>query len=295
VLDGALDMSLSALEISLEQAVGFEHSLATYFEWCGRASGNCSWTNGSAPAEAFKQLTTKVDAQPLMARNGDRPVGPGELLYGVIAPLYGGVDGYRSLSSALSAAARGDGSSLLSLTDNYLDRQPDGSYGNLQEANSAVNCLDAPSPDYTGLKGEAMHFAMSSPTFGLATLTGLLVCAHWPVKTERGPVPHGAGAAPILVVGTTGDPATPYHWAEALASELESGVLLTYEGEGHTAYGRGAPCIDSAVEAYLIDGKVPAKGTRCSGSSSFTPVMPQVQSARGARSVPQQFVRPTLD
>jgi pimeloyl-ACP methyl ester carboxylesterase len=290
VLDGALDMSLGALDISLEQALGFDKALQSYFAWCGRAGGNCDWTNGSAPAEAFKALSAKVDAQPLMASGGDRPLGPGEFLFGVIAPLYSGEDGYRALSTALGNAARGDGGSLLSFTDNYLNRQPDGSYGNIQEANAAVNCVDSPGPDYMALRAEEARFAMTSQTFGLATLTGLLVCAHWPVQTPpRMSVPRAAGAAPILIVGTTGDPATPYAWAEALASELESGVLLTYEGEGHTAYLRSVPCIDDAVDAYLIDGKVPDAGKRCGGSSNASRTMLQVQAARGPRPAPRQF------
>jgi pimeloyl-ACP methyl ester carboxylesterase len=291
VLDGALDMSLGALDISLEQAQSFEKALATYFEWCGRAANNCAWTDGEAPAAAFKQLSDKVDAQPLMASGGDRPLGPGEFLFGVIAPLYSGESGYRALSSALANAARGDGGSLLSFTDNYLDRKPDGSYGNIQEANAAVNCLDSPGPDYAGLRAETMRFETASKTFGLATLTGLLVCAHWPVQTApRMSVPRGAGAAPILIVGTTGDPATPYKWAEALAEELESGSLLTYEGEGHTAYLRSVPCIDNAVDAYLIEGKLPEAGKRCSASSNALPIMMQVQAARGPRPAPRQFI-----
>jgi hypothetical protein len=178
-------------------------------------------------------------------------------------------------------------------TDNYLYRRPDGSYGNIQEANAAVNCLDSPSPDYAALRAQAPRFEMASQTFGLATLTGLLVCAHWPVQTQpRMSVPMAAGAAPILVVGTTGDPATPYAWAEALASELESGLLLTYEGEGHTAYLRSVPCIDSAVDTYLIEGKVPEAGKRCGGSSVASPIMLPVQAARAlyrSRPMPRQF------
>lgn len=102
-------------------------------------------------------------------------------------------------------------------------------------------------------------------------------------------VPRGTGAAPILIVGTTGDPATPYKWAEALASELESGELLTYEGEGHTAYLRSVPCIDNAVDAYLIEGKLPEAGKRCGGSSNALPFMMQVRAARGPRPAPRHL------
>jgi pimeloyl-ACP methyl ester carboxylesterase len=296
VLDGALDMSLGALDISLEQAQGFDEALNTFFDWCSAAASNCAWVNGNGntPAEAFAALSAEVDETPVMT--SDRPLGPGEFLFGVIAPLYSGEDGYRALSSALSSAARGDGSTLLSFTDSYLNRKPDGSYGNIQEANSAVNCLDAPGPDLAGIRAQAARFEMTSETFGLATLTGLLVCAHWPVQTQpRVSALRGAGAAPILVVGTTGDPATPYAWAEALASQLESGVLLTYEGEGHTAYLRGVPCIDDTIDAYLIEGNVPEDGKRCGGNSAASSIVRKAPAMFGPRPAPRQFLPPVID
>jgi pimeloyl-ACP methyl ester carboxylesterase len=285
VLDGALDMSLSALDISLQQAQGFEQALKTYFSWCGRAASNCTWTAGMQPEAAFEQLAASVEKKPLTGRV---PVGPGEFLLGVIAPLYGGEDGFRILSQELAGATRGDGSTIMTLVDSYTDRRPDGSYGNIQEANNAVNCIDAPAPDYMGLRAEEMRFTMAAPIFGTATLTSLFVCAHWPVRAQQAPVPRASGAPPILVVGTTGDPATPYGWAQALSKQLESGVLLTYEGEGHTAYSRSVPCIDDAVEAYLIDGKAPEDGKRCGGSTS-TPsrIMLQPMPARGPWPTPK--------
>lgn len=92
-----------------------------------------------------------------------------------------------------------------------------------------------------------------------------LNCTYWPVKATGAPHRIEAkGAAPILVVGTTRDPATPYKWAQSLASQLSSGTLLTYEGDGHTAYGRGSDCIDTAINTYLLDGTPPPKGKRCS-------------------------------
>ena len=273
VLDGAVDLELSALDISLQQAVGFENSLASYFEWCGLSANNCTWASArnSKPADEFARLSASVDATALTTTGG-RSVGPGEFIIGVLAPLYSGEAGYRTISSALRSAESGDGTGLLASADSYLDRRPDGTYGNLQEANAAVNCLDTPAPEASQLRTEAMRFMQASSTFGLATLTGLYVCAHWPVKNTPPPRPKGAGAPPILVVGTTGDPATPYTWAQALASELESGVLLTHDGEGHTAYGRGDSCIDNAVEAYFFEQKVPAENMRCGPSNAGSPM-----------------------
>jgi pimeloyl-ACP methyl ester carboxylesterase len=273
VLDGAVDVQLSAIEISLQQGVGFEHSLAAYFEWCGMAANNCPWASAgnATPADEFARLSASVDAKALTTPSG-RSVGPGEFIIGVLAPLYSGEQGYRTISASLRSAQNGDGSGLLAQTDSYLDRHPDGTYGNLQEANSAVNCLDAPVPASSELRKEAMRFIQASPTFGLATLTGLFVCAHWPVHSTPPPRPKGAGAPPILVIGTTGDPATPYTWAQALASELESGVLLTHEGEGHTAYGRGDSCIDDAVDAYFFQQTVPPDNMRCGPRTVTAPL-----------------------
>ena len=189
VLDGALDMSLSALDISLQQAQGFEQALATYFSWCGKAASNCSWTNGMQPKAAFDKLSASVEQKPLTGRV---PVGPGEFLLGVIAPLYGGVDGFRILSQELAGAVRGDGSTIMSLVDSYTDRKSDGSYGNMQEANNAVNCIDAPAPDYMALRAEEPRFSMASPIFGTATLTGLFVCAHWPVHAQQERTPKAS-------------------------------------------------------------------------------------------------------
>ena len=273
VLDGALDLKLSALEIALQQAAGFEQALSTYFAWCATAAGNCTWSGNSSPATAYAQLSQRIDAAPLVAARADRRLGPGEFLLGVVASMYSGVSGYRNLSSGLSAAVGGDGSALVTTADRYLRRRQDGSYSNLMEANNAVNCLDLPVPSSDALQAESARFAQASSNFGLSTLTGLFVCTHWGARGMQLPPPQAAGAAPILVIGTTGDPATPYAWAQALASDLESGILLTYEGEGHTAYGRGVPCIDSAVEAYLTTGKAPADGTRCAQAQAQSSII----------------------
>ena len=74
---------------------------------------------------------------------------------------------------------------------------------------------------------------------------------------------HARGAAPIVVIGTTRDPATPYQWAVALAHQLDSGVLVSRDGDGHTGYHRGSPCVDHAVESYLVSGVVPRDGLSC--------------------------------
>jgi pimeloyl-ACP methyl ester carboxylesterase len=270
VLDGALDNTLSAMDLALAQADGFELALKQYFDWCKGGATRCSWAGTQAPDAAFDAMMKSVETKPLKA---DRPVGPGEFSLGVIFPLYGGEQGWQLLSLALQSAASGDGSVLLDMVDSYLEKKDDGTYSNIQEMNNAVNCLDRPTPDFAGVKAEADHFAMEAPRFGLPSLTSQLVCSHWPVQGPPVVVPKGHGAPPIVVVGTTHDPATPYAWAGALAKQLESGVLLTNEGEGHTAYGRGSTCIDKAVETYLETEKPPAEGTTCDGATNVSMMM----------------------
>ena len=155
---------------------------------------------------------------------------------------------------------------LLELANLSTDRASDGSYkSNQTEANYAVNCVDRADPSTPAdFRADAAEFAKESPAFGAYLAWSNAPCTVWPVPAtgEAGPL-TAAGAAPILVVGTTRDPATPYAWAQALAGQLQSGRLLTYDGDGHTAYTRGSSCIDAAVDAYLVDGTLPAEGTVC--------------------------------
>jgi pimeloyl-ACP methyl ester carboxylesterase len=167
---------------------------------------------------------------------------------------------------SLTAAFKGDGSILLRLSDAYFERTSDGSYANnIGEVIYAVNCLDATDP-LTQAETEALipRFEKVSPVFGRSLAWGALACTDWPIKPTN-PLPKitAEGAPPILVLGTTRDPATPYEWAQALASQLSSGVLVTRDGDGHTAYNSGNECITDAVDAFFTAGTVPEKGLTC--------------------------------
>jgi hypothetical protein len=146
----------------------------------------------------------------------------------------------------------------------YAGFQPNGSDENIEESNAAVNCLDHPGPIETSQFVElAQQFNETAPDFGALEAWSPLTCAYWPVGPERSPAPiHAPGAPPIVVVGTTHDPATPYEWAQALASQLDSGILLTRDGDGHTAY-FSSTCIQNWVDSYLQTLATPPKGTVC--------------------------------
>jgi len=175
---------------------------------------------------------------------------------------------WEQLREALTSAMKHrDGAGLLLLSDSYYERGADGSYSNLMSANAAVNCLDLPpafaSPEE--VRKALPEFEKASPVFGEGLAWAALNCTYWPVEaTGEAQRIEARGAAPIVVVGTTRDPATPYRWARSLAAQLSSARLLTYDGDGHTAYGRGSRCIDSAINAYLLRGTPPADGKRCS-------------------------------
>jgi pimeloyl-ACP methyl ester carboxylesterase len=290
VLDGAVSQVLSPIEMMLEQAKGFELALSNYFAWCQGSALRCSWTQGKDARQAFDSLSARIEQQPLAASGYDRPAGPGEFALAVIMPLYGGEQGWQLLSLALSRAVRGDGGVLIDLADSYLERGDDGAYANITEVNNAVNCIDHASPSYDEVRANEARFASEAPIFGVATLGALLVCSHWGAALPEPTPPAGEGAAAIVVIGTTHDPATPYAWAESLSSELASAVLLTWEGEGHTAYTRGSSCIDAAVESYFIDGRVPQDGTRCAANAARE-ASPLLAPAMARRPAPSALVR----
>jgi pimeloyl-ACP methyl ester carboxylesterase len=266
VLDGAVDPTLTGEEFLLGQARSVERALTAYLQACADDE-DCRL--GETEAEARSTLTTLldlIDSTPLPTDDDARPLTQSLAVLGIVLPLYMSPDeGYTFLNVALDRALAGDGSALLSLADRYLQRNSDGTYaGNVNEANFAVHCVDRPwEKDVEAIAARIDQFEQASAVFGGYLGWSGLACAQWPVPTPPPAAVTAAGAAPILVVGTTGDLATPYEWAEALAGQLESGVLLTYEGSGHTAYRKGSDCIDDTVDAYLVDDTVPEDGRRC--------------------------------
>ncbi|NUU23005.1 MAG: alpha/beta fold hydrolase [Streptomycetaceae bacterium] len=264
VLDGAVDPSQTAATANRLQGGGFETALNAYVDDCV-AGGSCFLGDTRDAALArIRSFLTDVDARPLPG-DGKRRVTEAIATTGILSPLYSS-DQWPELTRALESAFDGDGSALLDLSDAYYERGSDGHYANLMYANAAVNCLDLPPAATTTdqVKAQVAEFEQASPTFGRALAWAGLTCGTWPVPATGHPHEIRApGAAPILVVGTTRDPATPYAWAQALADQLDSGHLLTYDGDGHTAYLRGSTCIDSAIDDYLLTGTPPADGKTC--------------------------------
>ncbi|UXY21138.1 alpha/beta hydrolase [Streptomyces cynarae] len=271
VLDGAMDPALSARRLNEEQTAGFETAFQSFAKDCVRRSDCPLGGPGTSPAKVgdkLKAFFKKLDASPIPTGDADgRRLGEALATTGVIAAMYDEAAWPRLRQALTSAIKHRDGAGLLMLSDSYYERDAGGRYSNLMSANAAVNCLDLP-PAFSGpedVERALPAFEKASPVFGRGLAWASLSCAYWPVRaTGRPHRIRAKGAAPIVVVGTTRDPATPYRWARSLASQLSSGRLLTYDGDGHTAFGRGSRCVDSAIDAYLLRGTPPAKGKRCS-------------------------------
>jgi pimeloyl-ACP methyl ester carboxylesterase len=264
VLDGAIDPNLSAVEIGSEQAGGFERSLDAFLANCS-ANRRCPFYNAGDSAGAFDRLAAQVDAQPIPAGVG-RTLGGGEFDLGVAQALYSGRLGYPRLQQALAAALRGDGRRLLSLSDEYTGRDDDGSYDSSQPAFWAIGCRDGPAvggPE--AYEAAEAQFRAAAPRVGVALLNAGLICAYWPVPPVKSVAPiRIEGTPPILVIGTTKDPATPLKWSQGLARELSSSVLLTAEGTQHTSFATtGNTCVDDKVVKYLVDLIPPPDGRMC--------------------------------
>jgi pimeloyl-ACP methyl ester carboxylesterase len=262
VLDGAVDPAEPSEQLNISQAKGFDTALDAFATDCAQRSCQLGRSKEAVLAKVDKVLA-EADAHPLPG-DGTRVVTQAIAVLGVIFPLYL-KEYWPRLEQAVADGAEGKGARLLQLADEYIGRGPGGYQNNQNEVIYAVNCLDH--PDVTSIaetKAQEAVYKAASPRFGAFLLWGSLPCVDWPVKPQNAPHPIKApGAKPIVVVGTTRDPATPYQGAVSLAAELDSGVLISRDGDGHTGYHQGNGCVDQAVENYFLTGTPPADGLKC--------------------------------
>ncbi len=263
VLDAALDPALDGAQFIEGQARGFEAELEAFFDDCA-SKPTCAFYSGGDPRTAYDTLLASIEAAPLAVAGKNRSVGPGEFMYAVSAPLYRPGQ-WNKLSSALARAATGDGAGLLDLADGFSGRKSDGTYANLLEVYYGVLSIDVAFPkDLAIYKAMTDKLEIDAPRLGAYFPFTAYPSGQWPVASWRTPAPVTAsGAAPILVLVATHDPATPEAWGVSLANQLSSGVLLKRDGRGHVSFLRGNSCIDSAVTSYLVDLQTPADGTVC--------------------------------
>lgn len=260
VLDGALDPASSTAELSLEQAEGMQAQLDGFFAWC--FSTDCAWRPDGDGRAAFDALAQRLRDTPLPTSDGS-DVGVSELYSATLSRMYSPTR-WSSLAAALGAAERGDGQPIRALARNYFGTTPESTIS--PDASIAVNCLDHPvTPGLAATRDAAAAARATAPQFGPYLAWGSLQCSEWPARPTRTPhAIHASGAPPIVVVGTTHDPATPYQWAQRLQQQLDSGVLLTRTGAGHVAYLANS-CVRSRLDAYFVDLAPPVTNPACGG------------------------------
>jgi putative lipoprotein len=257
VLDSAMDITN---EGEVSQAEGFELALGLYADWCA-GEGSCSL--GNSRDEVISRINSflhGLDAKPLKV--GDRQVTQGQGANGVALFLYSGKEAYPGLTQLLDSAMNGDGRVILKASDLLSGRAENG-WETVAYAFPAIRCVDQPDAGVAATEEARKKVAEKAPVFG-GNMGSELVCERWTANSAPNLKLTGKGAAPILVVGATGDSATPYQQAVTMAKQLESGHLLTYDGPGHGSVTSGNACVDETVTAYFEDGTLPEDGKTCS-------------------------------
>ncbi|MER6597968.1 alpha/beta hydrolase [Streptomyces parvus] len=289
VLDGAIDPSLDWSQRVLSQSAGFRRSVDDYADHCAEVAGDsCPADSPEAIRALIERLYTRAEREPLPVSEDSSYAEYGGMdatavLDAVSMAMYTPEDQWEPLSRALAAADAGDATELGALDEEEpapaeedpADEDPaaedtgDGTeedggdddgpvaeeppVDNEGAALTAVNCLDVPHPRDLDAYWDALPRAeKAAGVYGTAGVTAELTCRGWPSGDRTPHRVDADGVVPVLVVGTTGDPSTPYEEAVSLADQFPGGMLLTYEGMGHTAYGRGDACVTEQVDAYLV-------------------------------------------
>ncbi|MEU6104978.1 alpha/beta hydrolase [Streptomyces flaveolus] len=267
VFDAVVDPTQNAEQSSLGQAEGFQLALGNYAEDCVSKVEDCPVGDSVQDVEnRIAELLKDLDGKPIpgiFPRDLTQSAATG----GILQALYS-KDLWQYLTEGLQQAYDGDGRILMVLADSYNGRDENGEYSNSTAANISINCADD-KPRYgpAYVEEKLPEFRKASPLFGDSLAWGMVSCTDWPVPGAADhPDVSAPGAPPVLVIGNTGDPATPYEGAARMADALGKGVgvELTYKGQGHGAYNSGNTCVQDAVHGYLLDGKVPSAGTVCS-------------------------------
>jgi pimeloyl-ACP methyl ester carboxylesterase len=264
VLDGGMDADQYLNrpgDYAMDQSAAFEAALDRFFQACAGEPSVCDHFGGEAPALAFDELVARAHVTPIPAGANLLPVSGDEILGFAAQSLYRKQD-WRVLASALAAASRGNATQLRTAYDARSDwlAASDDQFINLQALEQNWES------DIEAFVEQGDRSWELFPHFWWNSGYDLFAWGLFPIEAAgvfRGPFQVPPEAASVLVVGTTHDPATPYHGAQVLTETLQNARLLTMDGDGHTAYGGNSPCINGAVEAYLADGTLPAVGTAC--------------------------------
>lgn len=267
VLDGAIDPKASSTEQNLTQAMGFDTAVRSFIDDCYK-SADCPLD--SPQAKAITQIISIYSeaARSPLPSNSQRSVTESLMVLGTASALYDSLSGWPKLQEAIREAQAGVGSKFLALADEYTQRNRDGSYANNEsDAAFVIDCLDWRQDRTTAeIQDEAESFATKAPVFGPYLAYAGLSCQYFSGLSVKDDVTTTIDTSPIVIIGTTRDPATPYSWAQALQKTIRNSRLISLDGDGHTGYGRGSTCVDSAVDLYLLRGKLPQKDLFCAAS-----------------------------
>lgn len=274
VLDGAVDPNISILEQNISQAKGFDDALGSFITNCAKED-DCPLPKNEQDAKAkiisiFTSAATNPLPRKTKVKNDDRAATESLIVLGTASALYDDVDGWPKLRTALSEALQGYGDSFLDLVDQYTDRSADGAYiSNELNSGAVIDCLDWPDTStIEETKSDAKRFTEAAPIFGPYLAYTNIACKYLtpPTKdklTRKTNKITSINTAPIIVIGTTRDPATPYEWAVGLSKIFTSSKLISLNADGHTGQGRGSACVDNTVDAYLLEGISPEKNLNC--------------------------------
>jgi len=259
VLDGAVDPTISDFQQSLTQAIGFDKAFAAFAADCNKQS-NCPLPKDKDAAIAtMKQLFNKAAKEPLETKNDRRFLSESSMVLGTASALYDSATGWPDLRKAITEAKKGESKTFLKLADEYTGRLEDGSYrSNEFDSAAIIDCLDfTDARSITEMKMDAQTFTKQAPLFGPYLAYSGLGCKYFDAPTATKIMPTKT-VNPIVIIGTTGDPATPYQWAQGLNKILSNSVLISLTGDGHTGQGQGNTCVDSQVDDFYLSNTIPA-------------------------------------
>jgi pimeloyl-ACP methyl ester carboxylesterase len=267
VLDSAVNLSATAADEQRGNAAGFEHALDEFLADCAAHAG-CAFHSGGQPRAALERLRDRFEGGLTLPSADNRRVGQSELYVALLAALYSR-DDWSTLAQALRDATRGDGSDIAFINDAYTGRRSDGTYNNEQEAIGIINCDDRPDarPTFAQFTATFDDFVTRYPFFGrllAGSPTGCDPRLPRPAPGETLGDVRAPHAPPIVIIGTTHDPATPYAGALDLATRIAHSRLLTFDSTEHGSFGKGIACIDDAVDRYFVSRQLPRRGAHCS-------------------------------
>jgi pimeloyl-ACP methyl ester carboxylesterase len=264
VLDGAVDPTISDFQQSLSQAIGFDRAFAAFATDCSKQNACPLPRNKNAAIEFMKQLFIQAEKKPIATKSNNRILSESLMVLGTASALYDSATGWPDLRTAIAEAKIGEGGTFLKLADEYIGRLEDGSYqSNEFDSAAIIDCLDFKDKrSIEDMKKDVQEFNKLAPLFGPYLAHSGLGCKYFAVpKTTQ--IQATRTANRIVIIGTTGDPATPYQWAQGLNKILTNSVLISLTGEGHTGQGQGNTCVDLNVDRYLISGSTKSSKVIC--------------------------------